>query len=461
MFQRTMTKRLAQWKARPREQRKALCLIGARQIGKTTLVRDFAQRNYRAFAEINFLTNPEASRIFAGSLAADTLITNLTAYLHQSLTPGETLVFFDEIQDFPQIRTAIKPLVEDGRFDYIESGSLLGVRHREVKSYPVGFEEIWRMYPMDFREFLLAQNVPPETLDYLQDCFETGQPVTDSVHHTMMQLFNLYLVVGGMPEVVQTYVDTQDISLVVSQQRNLLEQYRLDIAKYAVGTDRPKIREIFDAIPTQLNAKNRRFMVNSLGKNARMNRYANSFLWLSEAGVALPSYNVTVPQHPLKLNEQRSLFRLFMNDPGLLSAASFDNIQLDLLQGKLNVNLGTVVENAVACQLKANGFDLCYFDSKRYGEVDFVLPQGREIDLLEVKSGNDWKAHAALNNLLNISEWRFRHAWVACKGNLVPGEKLAYLPLYMAMFLRPAEIPSGSRYQVDISSLPGGSQLPT
>lgn len=251
---------------------KALCIFGARQIGKTTLIRKFGKENYRNFVEINFISDADAANIFSGDLDVNTIITNLTAYTRQPMEPGETLVFFDEVQECPNVRTAIKFLVEDGRFDYIESASLLGTKHKTVKSLPVGFEEIYHMYPMDFEEFLWANGVQDATIQYLKTCMDTKVPVLPAVHKTMTKLFYSYLVVGGMPDVVQTYVDTHDIGKVIAVQTSLLDLYRQDIARYAEGNEKIKIQAIFDAIPSQLNDKNRRFMVNSLVPTARLAR---------------------------------------------------------------------------------------------------------------------------------------------------------------------------------------------
>lgn len=451
MLRRKAYQRLLDWKNNPNH--KALCVFGARQIGKTTLIRRFGKENYKHFVEINFVSDTKAAGIFAGDLDVNTIITSLTAYTQQSMEPGQTLVFFDEVQECPNVRTAIKFLVEDGRFDYIESGSLLGTKFKTVKSLPVGFEEIYRMYPMDFEEFLWANGVPEATVDYLRSCMETKTQVLQTVHETMTKLFYSYIVVGGMPDVVQTYVDTHDIGQVVSVQTSLLELYRQDIARYAEGNEKIKIQAIFDAIPSQLNDKNRRFLVNSLAPSARMTRYADSFQWLSDAGVALPCYNVTEPQTPLKLNEKHSLFKLFMNDVGLLCAACMENVQYDLLNGDLNVNLGSILENIVAQQLKANGYDLYYFDAKKYGEVDFVVSGGVHTRLIEVKSGNDYKKHNALDRIRSVSEWAFRDSIVLCKGNLEVEKNIAYLPWYMMIFVCPDTPPQGLIYQVDLSAL--------
>lgn len=452
MLYRKAWDRLVVWKANGASSH-ALMLTGARQIGKTTLVREFAGRYYGHFAELNFLTDPNASTIFDGPLDAKTIIANLTAYLRTPLEPGDTLVLLDEIQECPRARTAIKFLVEDGRFDYVETGSLLGVRVRDVPSYPVGFEEQYRMFPMDFEEFCLANGVQRSTIDLLRTHFRSRTPVSVAVHETMMRLFRAYIVVGGMPEVVQRYVDTHDIAQTSQLQRDLLDLYRLDIAKYAQRSDRTKIRAIFDAIPSQLDDRNRRFVLADLSKNARQNRYASSFLWLADAGAALPCYNVSSPTAPLAANEKHSLFKLFMNDVGLLCAASMGNIQFALLQGELDVNLGSIAENVVAQELTAHGYAAHYFDAKKYGEIDFVVQSGTRVTPVEVKSGNDWTRHKALDNVLAVDEWNIDQAWVLCKGNISQDGAITYLPLYMTMFLEPEQPPDSMPFTVDLSAL--------
>ena len=451
MLRRKAWDRLSRWKQDGATH--ALMLTGARQIGKTTLVREFARRRYRHFAEVNFLTDSAATRIFDGALDADTIITNLTAYLHAPLEPGHTLVLLDEIQECPRARAAIKFLVEDGRFDYVETGSLLGVRVKDVPSYPVGFEEHYRMFPMDFEEFCLANGVREATVDMLRECFLDGRQVGDAVHETMMRLFRAYIVVGGMPEVVQRYVDTHDIAQTTRLQRDILDLYRLDIAKYADNADRTKIRAIFDAVPSQLDDRNRRFVLADLNRNARQNRYASSFLWLADAGVTLPCYNVSAPTAPLMGNEKHSLFKLFMNDTGLLCAATLGNVQFSLLQGELDANLGAIAENVIAQELASHGFGIHYFDAKKYGEVDFVVQSGTSVIPVEVKSGNDWTRHKALDNILAVDEWGIGQAWVLCKGNVLRNGPVTYLPLYMAMFLEPERLPDSMTFTVDLSAL--------
>lgn len=432
---------------------KALCIIGARQIGKTTLIREFGKSEYKHFAEINFVTDKRAADIFNGKLTAEEIITNLTAYLQIPLEEGETLILFDEIQECPEVRSAVKFLVEDGRFDYIESGSLLGVRYKDVRSYSVGFEQMLPMYPLDFEEYLWANGVQEQTISYLKNCYEHKEPVSETVHQTLCKLFYSYLVVGGMPETVQIYIDTHDIARVVRNQRSILELYRLDIAKYTSDSDKAKIKAIFDSIPAQLNEKNRRFKINSVHPNARILRYEDCFNWLADAGVALPCYNVTEPQPPLQLNEKRNLFKLYMNDVGLLCAACMENIQFDLLMGNVDINMGSILENAFAQNLRSNGFELRYFDSKKVGELDFVLQKGLSAEVVEIKSGNDYKKHPAMDHAMKVENWKFENCVVFSKSNVEEEEGILYLPWYMVLFFRQEVGQEQLIYKIDLTGL--------
>lgn len=451
MLKRKAYEKLVEWKNS--KKKTALFVYGARQIGKTTLIREFAKKNYENFVELNFILDDNAKLIFSEKYDADTIISNLTAYVRKALVPKKTLVLFDEIQACPEVRTAIKFLVEDGRFDYIETGSMLGVMYKNVKSYPVGFEEVYQMFPMDFEEFLLANGVQRQTINELELCFKQGRRVEEVVHQTIKKLFQTYTVVGGMPQVVQTYVDTHDIGRVTEVQRSILAQYRLDIAQYAKSREKIKIKSIFDSIPSQLSEKNRRFVLNRLDENGRMNRYENCFVWLSDAGVALPCYNITSPEPPLQLNEKRNLFKLFMGDAGLLCAACMENIQFSILNGDLSVNMGSILENVMAVQLKSNGFSLNYFDTKKYGELDFVIQNGTHTELVEIKSGNDYKKHNALDNIKKAQYRGVEKAFVFCGDNVFEEKGIRYLPWYMIMFLKPEKIKPGTIFEVDISAL--------
>lgn len=256
-----------------------------------------------------------------------------------------------------------------------------------------------------------------------------------------------------MPETVQIYIDTHDISKVILNQNSILDLYKLDIAKYAVGNDKSKIRSIFDSIPSQLNDKNRRFKVNSISPSARLLRYEDSFNWLADAGVALPCYNVAEPQPPLQLNEKRNLFKLYTNDVGLLCASCMENIQFELLNGNVEVNMGSILENAIAQNLKANGFKLHYFDSKKIGELDFVLQKGLSVNLVEVKSGNDFKKHPALRHALEVEQWKFDEITVFSKSNVEEDGRITYLPWYMVIFFVNKPVNKELIHRLDLSGL--------
>ena len=418
------------------EKKLALLIDGARQIGKTTIIRQFAKDYYGDnFVEINFINTPSAKEIFVGDLSVDVIISKLTLFLRRSLTPHKTLIFFDEVQECLEVRTAIKFLVDDGRFDYIESGSLLGINYNEIKSYAVGYEENRTMYPMDFEEFAIANGIQQSTFDMLKDCYERRIPVDEFVHKQMMQLFTYYVIIGGMPAAVQEFVNSKDMGRVVGMQSDILKLYRKDITKYAT-TGKEKITLIFDTIPAELNAKNKRFMLSDLAKSARMDRYESCFNWLTDASIALPCYNLAEPKQPVAINKQHNLFKFYMADTGLLCAMCSGDVQYQIVNGNYGINEGSIMENMFAQQLKSNGFNLYYFDKQKVGEVDFIVEQHAELVPVEIKSGKDYKSHRALNNLLAVDEYKLKDSLVFCVGNIETKDKVVYLPLYMIMFFK-------------------------
>ena len=436
-IQRKLFQQLKDWKDRP--DHKALLIDGARQVGETFAVRQFAAEHYEVFLEINLVKSPRAKSIFEGDLDAPSIIMGLTAYSGTALLPGKTLIFFDEIQECPRARTAIKFLVDDGRFDYVESGSLLGVTYQHVDSLPVGYEDELRAYPLTFAEFAVAAGIQPETLEEARRACKAQQPVLSVANDRLLRAFRIYMAVGGMPAAVQTYVDTGDLARVLEVQRGILALYRQDVAKYA--PNKAHVNAIFDAIPAQLDKKNRRFKLSDLAKTARMERYESDFMWLADAGVALPCYNVSAPTVPLQINLQHNLFKLFLCDCGLLSAASVGAVQFDIIQGDLSINQGSFLENVVAQELLAHGFRLSYYDKSKIGEVDFVLQRGSTILSVEAKSGSDFKIHRALDNLMDVEEWGLERAVVLCNGNVEKDGRVTYLPWYAVSFIEQERLP--------------------
>lgn len=444
---RKIEKKLLAWKES--NHKKALLITGARQIGKTYIIREFGKKHYENFVEINFITQPSACAIFDGDLDAKTVLMNLSAFLRDELVPKKTLIFFDEIQECPNARTAIKFLVEDGQFDYIESGSLLGVSYKAVPSYPVGFEESLQMYPMDFEEFCIATGVKHETLSYLKDCYEKSVAPSELIHNKMQDLFKYYIIVGGMPEVVSEFIESHDIGKVIEKQKDILALYRQDISKYS-KKDKAKISNVFDRIPSELEAKTRRFNLASIDKNARLREYEDAFVWLKDAGVALPCYNLNEIKVPLKINEQSRLFKLFLCDTGLLCAMCLENVQFEILKGNLSINMGGILENVFAQLIASNGFSLRYYNKQKIGEVDFVIQKGSEILPVEIKSGKSYRQHAALDNVMNVAEWQLDKAIVFCQDNLEKEEKLTYLPWYMVMFLNQEDLDESLKVKLEV-----------
>lgn len=413
---------------------KALLLTGARQVGKTYAIRHYAQQAGLDLVEMNFLLQPETKRIPDGAANVHELLLRISAYANRPLVPGKTLIFFDEVEEYVDILTWVKALVDEGRFKYALSGSLLGLELKNVRSEPVGYLSEFRMFPIDFEEFIRNVGVLDEVIDSVRTAWEQHQPVDAYIHEKLLKLFNLYLIVGGMPAAVQTYVDTNDLQRVLLEQQAILTLYKKDIARYDPD-NKLYINDIFELIPSELNAKNKRFILKNLNEHIKFSRHENSFVWLRDADMALPTYNVEEPCVPLKLNELRNLFKLFQNDVGLLASQYVGGIQLKILQGDVNINNGAIYENAVAQELHAHGWQLRYFNSKKQGEVDFLLEQDDEIIPLEVKSGKDYQRHIALNNVMENTAYGIRRAIVLSNDNLSMRNNVLYAPIYMTMFL--------------------------
>lgn len=431
----------------------ALLVTGARQTGKTFSIRKVGKECFRNFVEINFINQPEMLQIFSGFKSAADILLKLSALFGDKLVKGKTLIFFDEVQECKEIVTAIKFLVDEGSYKYVLSGSLLGVELKDIKSVPVGYMSIMNMCPLDFEEFALAIGVGKDVISSLRNCFLQKATVDDFIHGRMMELVKLYLIIGGMPAVVQKYLDTKKLNIVSDYQNNIINLYKKDISRYDPG-HKLLLDEIFNLIPSELNAKNKRFIVKNLNENKNFIRHENSFLWLKDAGVALPVYNVEEPRLPLLLSKQRNLFKLFLNDVGLLACQYARDFQIRILSDDLNVNFGSVFENFVAQELNSHGFEyLFYFNSKRQGELDFVIEYKNSVLPLEVKSGKDYRRHNALSNVLSTDEYQIDNAIVFCTDNVSVDGKITYLPVYMTMFLEKDTSGVDMVYQFDLTGL--------
>ena len=433
------------------DRKEALMVTGARQVGKTYIIRECAKEIYKNIVEINFVENQQAVKLFENITGSKDILLRLSALTDVPMIPGETLVFFDEVQECPEIVTAIKFLVEDGQYRYILSGSLLGVELKDIRSVPVGYLSILEMYPLDFREFCGANRVSQTVMDKLKECFEKKQPVDELIHEKMMELFRLYLIVGGMPAVVDAYIRTNNLKEVLRIQQGIVQLYYKDIAKYDKD-NKLYLDEIFTLIPSELNNKNKRFIMKDLNENFRFSRYENSFIWLKEAGVALPVYCVQEPEIPLLLSKSTNLFKLFLSDVGLLASMYVDGLQLKILNREKDINFGAIYENAAAQELKAHGFDLYYFNSKKQGELDFVIEYKGNVLPLEIKSGKAYTRHNALDNVLKDERYAIPQALVFCNENISTVDKIVYLPIYMIGFLENEKIDEYI-YSIDLSAL--------
>lgn len=430
--------------------RNALLITGARQVGKTYSIRKFG-KSFKSFVEINFVEMPDAIKLFDEAKDSKDILIRLSTIAKEPLIKGETLIFFDEIQKCPNIMTAIKFLVEDGKFRYILSGSLLGVELKDLRSEPVGFLGIKEMHPLDFEEFISDIGINDTVIQTLRDAWNKCTPVDHFVHEKLMQAFRLYLLVGGMPAAVDKYIESNDLQEVMAVQQDIVRLYKRDISQYD-PKNKLYIEEIFNLIPPELNAKNKRFILKRLNEHAKFDRVENSFLWLTNAGVAIPVYNVEEPKSPLILARSRNLFKLFQNDIGLLASQYAEGIQTRILNGDKDINFGSIYENAIAQELTAHNICPYYYNNKKRGELDFVIEIGGKIIPIEVKSGKDYESHRALSNVMNCNEYDLTSAIVFNNDNLKVVGKITYAPIYMVMFLEKANS-APTFYKIDLSGL--------
>ena len=419
---------------------KALLVTGARQIGKTWLIRDEIEKSGYTKFEINFIDQPDMVHYLDAEMSADEFLVKLRMIMPEDCKPHETIVFFDEIQNCPEIVTKIKFLVDEGSFKYVMSGSLLGVELKGIASAPVGYLSVLRMYPMDFEEFMIANLVSKATLEMLKDKFETVRPVDEFIHQKLLALFFVYLIVGGMPDAVKTYIATKDIREVDKIQRDIVTQYKEDFSQYESEDKKLKLISIYDIIPSELNKQNKKFVFTMLDKELKFDRYENSFLWLKDAGVALPVYNVEAPVIPLLASKSSNVFRLFSSDIGLLTSAYPAATKIELINKNGEVNNGAHFENAVAQQLLCNGFEPYFCKKKNIGELDFLIEMDGKVVPIEVKSGKAYRTHKALDHFMNVSDYHIEKAYVFSIGNVEKDGNVTYLPIYMCYLVKEQSI---------------------
>ena len=438
MLQRKIEQAFIEWKNAT--DRKPLIVKGCRQCGKTFSVLDFAKKNYDHVVYLNFFENPQYSSVFTGSLKVDHITLMLSALMGNEAVfeAGKTIIILDEIQECPDARTALKFFKLDGRYDVIGTGSLLGVKgygSKEPKSIPVGYETVIDMTPLDFEEFLWANGISAEIIALLGKHLQEETPVPDALHQRFRELLLQYTVVGGMPDAVQTFINTKRMDNVLHIQRDILHSYEDDMVKYAEKKDKAVIKECFQSIPKQLSKENKKFRYSLVKKGATASKFAGSLQWIEDAGIITRCYNLSVTELPLDGNAEQDIFKVYMRDTGLFVAMLEDGTQFDILQGNLFGYKGAIFEGLIADIFSKMGRKLYYFHKDSGLEVDFVIRYKGACTLAEVKaaSGNTKSAKTILRH---PEKYHVEHLIKLGDYNVGRSEQTLTLPLYMAFLLR-------------------------
>ena len=431
MLKRKIEKELLDWKEN--HENKCLLVKGARQVGKTFIIDKFAKENYKYYTYINFDENPAYKAIFDGDMDIDTLIKQISLRVpNAELEPNETVIFLDEIQNCPRARTALKFFALDARFDVIASGSMLGIHYKDVPSYPVGYVDYIDMHSMDFEEFLWANGVSEKSICDIKEYFDKRLPVPDAMHEKMMELFKEYIVVGGMPRVVQEFVNSHNYVKVYKTQKGILNDYIDDIAKYADGSEKTKARACFLSIPKHLAKDYKKFRYSLVEAKATNRKYGGSLMWLYDAGIINFCYNLCEPALPLEGNAKSDIFKVYMRDTGLLMAMLDEGSAEDIIDGNLGIYKGAIYENIIADIFAKNGKKLYYFEKDSKIEIDFFIRYNRTATAVEVKSAEKATSKSMTSIIQNYG---VEHGIKLSAKNVSCNDIVESFPLYMAMFL--------------------------
>lgn len=445
MLKRKIEEELIAWKND--SNRKPLVIKGCRQCGKTFIVQKFAEENYANVVYLNFMQDSDYALAFEGSKRVDDIVMNLSAMIPQSqFVANETCIIIDEIQECPAARTALKFFKMDGRYDIIATGSLLGVKgygerrnssgnESSKTSIPVGYETIIDMYPLDFEEFLWANGISEAIIGKLTECLDSIQPVPEAIHQKMRQLILQYTVVGGMPSVVNTFVNTHNMGRVLAEQRGIVAEYEEDMVKYASDADKPRIRECFESIPRQLSKEYKKFQYSTIRKGAKASQYTGSIQWIEDAGIITRCRNLTITELPLNGNVIDDCFKIYMADTGLFVSMLDDGTQFDIMQGNLHAYKGAIFENLVADIFTKMKRRLYYFRKDSGLEVDFVTRYKGECVLVEVKA-KDGNIKSSKTILSHPEKYHVNHAIKLGDLNIGNSGQFLTLPLYMTFLLR-------------------------
>lgn len=443
-----------------RETNKILLVNGARQVGKSYLIRYVGKKLFKHYVEINLKADQESNRIFADVHSKEDFYLQLGAIAGNDLgEKDDTLVFLDEIQSYPHLMTMLKFLNEDGRYRYIASGSQLGIALSQTPSVPIGSIAIKQMYPLDFEEFLWAMGCGQETIEAMRQKFFTKEALSNSMHNYMIQQFKIYLLVGGMPDAINMFIENRNIARVRAIQQNILTLYKIDASQYD-ERNKLAIRKIYDMIPSNMENKKKRIVVNRIeGTNAhkQFSDYANEFEYLTNSGVALSVQAISNPTFPLIESESKNLLKLYLSDVGLLTSILYGNNINAVLRDERSVNLGAVYESVIAQELHAHGYSLHYFDNKQKGEVDYLIDDYRSLTVLplEIKSGKDYTVHSALDKFLATPTYHIKSAFVLSNEQQVyTVGAITYIPIYYCMFFENDKVDDESELVIPQIDLP-------
>lgn len=421
---------------------KILIVDGARQIGKSYIIRHVGQRLFKNYIELNMEADKVGARLFAEAKTTSDFYMALSTIAGDKMgDKASTLVFIDEIQAYDHLLTMLKFLRDEDRFNYIASGSQLGITLNQTSSIPLGSIRILHMYPMDFEEFLIANGVGSTFIDEMRTRFMRQEALPEALHNRIFDLFRKYLIVGGMPDAVNTFVSTQNILEIRSIQQNIHHLYGVDASRYESVNKRLRIQRIYEMVPSNMENRKKRIVAQQIeGKTGkRMADYANEFDYLISSGITLEVKAISKPSFPLIENSGKNLLKLYLNDVGILTGILYRNNIMPILSDERSTNLGSVYETVVAQELRAHGFNLFYYDNKKNGEVDYLIDDYDNMSVapIEVKSGKDYNVHSALNHFLQVEEYNIRKAYVFSNTRETSTTNgITYLPIYYVMFLQ-------------------------
>lgn len=440
MLYRKITKRIEDYFASDSD--RMLMIDGARQIGKSYIIRWVGQKLFPNYIEINMEEDKLGDQIFASARTTSDFYMALSVIAGDKLKDkGNTLIFIDEIQAYDHLLTLVKFLMKEGRFTYIASGSLLGITLKNTQSLPIGSLDIAHMYPMDFEEFLYANSVGELAIESMRKCFDNQESLPEAMHTKILDLFKKYLIVGGLPKAVEIFVETRNIAQIRSVQNEVHALYGIDCTKYEdEHGSKLKIRRIYDMIPSTLENKKKRLVIKDIENKdwKRSNDYYDEFDYLISAGVALEVKAISKPSYPLIENSGKNLLKLYLNDVGILSSLYYHNNIRAIMSDIKSINLGTIYETVVAQELKAHGYGLYYYDNKKNGEVDYLIDNPDDLSNipLEIKSGKDYTVHSALSRFISNKEYNIGRAYVLSNEQKVyTADGITYIPIYYIMFM--------------------------